>query len=481
MARFPGFVGPTYALRSLNADAQRCMNWYPEAIESGTGKSPAGLNPTPGLKLFSTLAGPSVRGLHCIKGRLFATSGPKLYEIDSAGTATERGTVAAGSALDSITSGPSHLLIVSGNVAYSYVLATNTLAAISTLLGTPKLAGFLDGYFIMLLANSRQFQISALLDPTSWDPLDTTIISVFPDNVETMVVDHREMAFFGEKQSVFYYDSGNADFPFDVRLESFMEQGGLGTFGAQKLDNSIFWLGESDRGGSIAWRAEGYRPQRISTHAIEQAWEGYTVKDDVRTYTYEQDGHAFWVVLFPTANAMWVFDSATGLWHERGKWNTVTSAFDAHRSQCHAYCFGKHLVGDHASGNVYELDVNTHTDNGEVLRRMRRAPHLSAENKWLYHKELEIDMEVGLGPIPPLTDMAGNPRDPKLMLRWSNDGAKTWGNTYEIDAGKAGEYKTRVRKQRLGRARDRVYEVAVTDAVPWRIADAYLDAEAGTS
>ena len=63
----------------------------------------------------------------------------------------------------------------------------------------------------------------------------------------------------------------------------------------------------------------------------------------------------------------------------------------------------------------------------------------------------------------------------------SHDGGKTWGNTIEIDAGKAGEYKTRVRKQRLGRSRDRVYEVSVSDAIPWRITDAYLDLELGTS
>ena len=481
MARLLGFVGPTYALRSLSADAQRCVNWYPEVIESRTGKAPAMLSPTPGLKLFASLAGPSVRALHAFNGRLFATSGASFYEIDSTGAATIRGSVAVGSSLDSIVSGASHLLVISGDSPYYYTLATNTLTAITTLLGSPKLAGYSDGYFIVLLANSRQFQISALLDPATWDPLDTAILSVFPGNISSMIIDHREIAFIGEKQSVFYFNSGDADFPYDVRLESFMEQGGIGAFGVQKLDNSLLWVGLSERGGAIAWRAEGYRPQRISTHAIEQAWEGYGVKEDVRTWAYEQDGHNFWVVFFPTANATWVYDTAVGLWHERGKWNTITNSFDAHLGQCHAYCFGKHLVGDRASGNVYELDVNTYADNGEVLRRMRRGPHGGSENKWIYVKSFEIDAEVGLGPMPHLTDMAGNPRDPKMMLRSSKDGGKTWGNTFELDAGRAGEYKTRIRKLRLGRARDWVPEISVTDPIPWRIIDAYAEIELGTS
>jgi len=656
MVRFPGFIGPSYSSQSLSADCQTTMNWIPELIESGKGKSVAALYPTPGLKTFAfhsqlsvgpenptvavndpasgtqpwanpanaevsddtyatvtvtappagslsvylalssfglaipldatifgiamdveahftstgaggilglhlikggvvqpttqkldglgsygagdavvhyggstdlwnlpwspaelnaagfgvglqiraigpvrttatffvdvitvtiwyrtPLAGNSIRAMHCINGRLFATSGPNLYEIDAAGTATVRGTIAVGTGLDSIASGPLHLLIISGGTAYSYVLATNTLAPVIGMLGTPKMAGFSDGYFIVLLANSRQFQISGLLDATSWDGLDTTQISVFPDNINSMLVDHREVWLFGKKQSVVYWNSGNTDFPFDVITGAFLEEGSSAQSPPVKLDNSILWLGGGERGAGIGWRAEGYTPRRLTNHAIEHAWQAYPDLTDARSYAYQQDGHSFWVVYFPSANATWVFDSATGLWHERGYWNTTTGKYNAHHSQCYAYAFGKHLVGDWNSGNVYEMDIDLQDDAGAAIRRMRRAPHLSNEQKWLYHKELQIDLEVGLGPIPPLLDGDGNARSPKVMLRWSNDGGKTWGNTHQLDAGKAGEYKTRLIARRLGRSRDRVYEISATDAIPFRIIDCYLDVEAGTS
>jgi hypothetical protein len=88
-------------------------------------------------------------------------------------------------------------------------------------------------------------------------------------------------------------------------------------------------------------------------------------------------------------------------------------------------------------------------------------------------------MEVGDGPIPALLDGVGNPRDPQVMLRWSDDGGRTWGNEHWVGAGQAGTYKTRLHWHRLGKSRDRVYEVAVTDPIAWRIVEAYLRATPG--
>jgi hypothetical protein len=88
MAQF-GFVGPIYASQSLNADAQRTVNWYPESIESGLGKGAYALYPTPGLAPFATLVAGSppggVRGAIAINGRAFFAVGNLFAEINSAG------------------------------------------------------------------------------------------------------------------------------------------------------------------------------------------------------------------------------------------------------------------------------------------------------------------------------------------------------------------------------------------------------------
>lgn len=65
--------------------------------------------------------------------------------------------------------------------------------------------------------------------------------------------------------------------------------------------------------------------------------------------------------------------------------------------------------------------------------------------------------------------------DPHVELRASNDGGKNWGSHIQRSAGKAGEYDKRVRWDRLGMARKRAYEFVVSDPVPWRLVDVYLE------
>jgi hypothetical protein len=66
-----------------------------------------------------------------------------------------------------------------------------------------------------------------------------------------------------------------------------------------------------------------------------------------------------------------------------------------------------------------------------------------------------------------------------MDLRWSDDGGHVWSNTYPMDCGQAGNFSKRVLWRCLGRSRGRVYEIAMTDAVPWRITDAYLEVSKG--
>jgi hypothetical protein len=492
MARF-GFVGPTYASQSLNADAQRCINWYPESIESGQGKGATALYPAPGLALFATLVTGTplggVRGAIALNGRAFFVAGALFAEVDPSGQliAAHQGNVVNDGLPVSMAASPQEILMASGGIAYVYDLTSNTLTQVDALNNIPVSGvGFSDGFFLALRSNSQQFFVSAPEKATSWDLSNTAIVSVFPDNVLTMLVDHREIWFWGVTKTVVYYDSG-AVFPFDVVPGAYIEQGIAAAASAVRLDNSVFWLGADDRGAGIGWRAQGYSPARISNHAVEAAWAAYPAIADAIGYSYQDQGHSFWVLYFPTANATWVYDVSTQMWHERSFRGAGKATDTAHRSRCHAFAFGKHLVGDWASGNVYQMSIpvakgsgwSFADDFGNPIRRVRRAPHISTEQEWILHSSMQIDIEAGLGPQPPLLDGSGNPRDPQLMMRWSDDGGKTWSNERIMNCGQAGNFKTRAITRRLGRSRDRIYEVAATDPVPWRIVDAYLKAAPG--
>ncbi len=230
----------------------------------------------------------------------------------------------------------------------------------------------------------------------------------------------------------------------------------------------------------VARRLNGYAGQRVSTHATELAWQQYSKTSDAVGWTYQENGHIFWVLYFPTPSATWVFDISQNLWHQRGFFVTASGGYIADRAMCHTFNFGKHLVGDWASGNIFELSSKYYDDDGVPIRGNRRTPTVSKANEWAYFQQIEFIMETGLAPTVPIFDGNGNPRPCQIMLRWSNNGGQTWSNWYFLSVGFQGEYELRVIKRMLGRARKRLWDVAWTDPRPWRFNDALLEAMPAT-
>ena len=130
-------------------------------------------------------------------------------------------------------------------------------------------------------------------------------------------------------------------------------------------------------------------------------------------------------------------------------------------------------MGDYQNGKIYELSLDQYTDDGQTIRRVRRAPHLVEDFQRQYFDELQIQFQPGVGLS------TGQGENPKAMLRWSNDGGSTWSKEYWVSIGKMGKYQNRAIWRRLGMARDRIFEVAVTDPVKAGIVSANLKASLG--
>lgn len=484
MARF-NLCAASYQSAALTTDAQLTVNLFPEHDESGQGKSEWSLLSTPGLAFFANIPGNQNRGGFIINGRVFSVVDAILYEVFADKTFINRGAVANdGQRVSMVASSGTgaQLLIASAGIAYVLNLNTNVLTPLDplTFAGPVLRVGFSDGFFIALVgaagASPAQFYVSQVLNATNWALNGSKIISTYPDNPVSMIIDHRELCIFGPKQSEFEYDSGNT-FPFDTVPSGFMEQGIAAADSAVKLDNSFLWLGgNADQGQGIFWKSSGYTPQRVSNHAIENEIKKYATISDARSYGYQDGGHSFYVTYFPTANKTLVLDLATGLWCHR---QFGTGPATAHRSQWHIFAFGQHLVGDWKTGAIYTMSDSIYTDFGNPILRLRRSPVVAKENKRMFFSRVDLDMETGVGPQPPLLDGANQPRGPIVSLRVSRDGAgKTWGNYYDRDFGQAGEYFKHVFWARLGSARKgAIFEISCADPVPVRITDAYLEGE----
>jgi hypothetical protein len=484
-----GFIGPSYTAKSNVVADEECINLYAETIETPGAQTKWSYFGTPGLNVFIAFPDGPVRGQYWTGTQLFVVASDTFYEVASDGTQTERGSVDNDGLSVSIAASNIQLLIVSAGRAYCYTFADNTLVDVTaSLAGIPIQCEYSDGYFIVCFANSNKFQMSDILDGTTWPGIQVNAVSVFPENIVSIIVSHRELWVFGSQHAQPYQDTGTDEI-FDVIPGALIDMGAGATFGRNLVDNTVFWISKDQRGARQAWRANGYTPMRISTHAVETSLTSYS-EDQIAqlvSYTYQDEGHLFWVLYIPGTDCSWTFDVAENLWHKRAEWITEAGAWGPHRSWNHVYAFGKHLVGDWKTGNLWEMKLPYDTgggvyafvtDNGEAIRRLRRSPTLVNEMAWIYHSELTVDFATGLGPQPPLMDGNGNPRPPQAMLRWSNDRGSTWSNVHTVGCGFAGQYTARAVWRRLGRARYRIYELTVSDAIPWIIVDAYLKAAA---
>ena len=480
-----GFCGASYSSVSQNADAQTCRNFVLEKVESDLGKGPFLLTDREGMFNFCNVAGDAVRGIFWADvsdpGRCFAVIDSVLYEISTAGVATPLLGVSNDNlpVTWALNATATQVAVCSGGIIYVITLATTTVAAVPPATfsqGPVAMIEWCDDFCIALIANSNIFFNSAPDDLSSWPGANANQVSVQVGNIRSIKADGRKLALLGRSRGIAYYNTGAATTPFSPIPGGDVQSGIGATFSMMLLDNTWFWLDQDERGAGIFRKFQSGSAIRLSNHAIETHWASFSRIDDCIGFPYQNNGHSFAVLYFPTANETWAYDVATGLWAERDFWDAGSGTSTAYRARCHSYAFGKHLVGDWNSGNIYQLANTVQTDFGNPIRRVRRAPYVSVENERIYHASLELEMDRGVGPIPALTDGLGNNRGPQVVLRWSDNGGRTWSNEYARDYGQAGKYGARVIWRRLGQSRGRVYEVACTDPTPCRIVDAYLKA-----
>jgi hypothetical protein len=470
-------LGSSYVARSINAADNRMVNLFPEIVPEG-GKEPGFLNRAPGLQFQQTIGTGPIRALwaHQTNGSdFYVVSGVQFYKVTGlTATPTLLGTV-SGTGPVSIADNGTQIFLACNGPSYIYNEVTNVFAQITD----PDFpgavtVGYLDGYFVFNEPNSQRIWVTQLLDGTSVDPLDFASAEGSPDGLVAVNIDHREAWLFGTDSIEVWYNAGQSDFPLTRIQGAFNEIGCVASFSIAKLDNGLFWLGTDARGQGIVYRANGYAGVRVSTHAIEYAIAQYGNISDAVAYTYQQEGHAFYVLTFPSANATWVYDVATQAWHERAGWNTATGEFTRHRSNCQCNFGGNTVVGDYENGNIYTFDLDVYADNGGIqkwLRSWRALPTGQNNLKRTAQHSLQLDCESGTGLI------TGQGSDPEIMLRWSDDGGHTWSNEHLSKMGKIGEYYRRVFWRRLGmtlKLRDRVYEVSMTDPVKTAIMGAEL-------
>jgi len=457
-----------YEGRSTNVSPEGCINWFYE-------KS-AGIDTLVSTRGSSVLATPmvgEVRGGIEYNGNAFFVISDTLYEIDSSGTATSRGQLNTQSGRVSMAHNGTRLganqqlMIVDGQDGWIYDNTAETLSRITdTDMVASECVTFLDGYFVFAQKDSDRFWITSLYDGTTIDSSDFATAESDPDKLQGVIADRRDLYLFGEKTLEVWYNSGDPDNTFQRYQGSTSQMGAAAKHSISRLDNTICWLTQNERGNRmVAQMGDAYVPKIISTPEVNYRLSTYTTYDDAFAYSYQDEGHEFYCLTFPSHKVTEVYDASTQRWHQRG--HIIDGVFpNRERYNCHVFAFGKHLFGDLSNGRIYQLDRDLGTMGGDRVPRDLVTPILTDEEDRIRISSFQVDMEEGIGD-PNVS------QDSSMWLSYSKDGGHSFSNEVERSVGDTGDYKRRVIWRRLGIARNWIFRLRTWSPKPMVLKGGY--------
>jgi hypothetical protein len=227
------------------------------------------------------------------------------------------------------------------------------------------------------------------------------------------------------------------------------------------------------------YKTSGISPVRVSNAAIESFIAPYLANAAASAYGYVAGGHEFYCINFGTSVGNWtpvngttqlVYDLTENLWHERtyiGPWPFCFASIAGG-----GFTGSPDFIGDAKSGKVMNQSLLYFNDGDPVTAKItytRNAPHVSKQNQWVKFRRFELDGDFGTA---------------QPFLSYSNDGGRSfnpWNYALQqaADQGAPGTFR-RFYAHQLGRSRDRVFQVTITDGSnPIRIANAYIDVVPG--
>lgn len=500
-------IGGAYQARSSIASATRCVNLFPEknppdAIVPVTyyqrpgfvplAGDPANLLPGRGIFRASNGAG------YCVIGTgVYSIQGPPMpWGLTKLGDLLAN----TGKPVKFRDNGLQGLMVDGGPIGYVIDLGSNGFAPLVDPDGFFEGGAFvdyIDTFLIWSVPGTKKFKSTLSNQITPFDLTYVASKTGYPDNLQGLIVNRHEILLPGELKGEIWYDAGNAQFPFAELPGSYIEHGTGAPYSLAATDISVFWLSQDEQGLGYVFRQRGYDTKIISNHALSVAIRKMAKASSVADaigYCYSQDGHAFYVLCFPSGNQTWVFDDAIGepdlAWHQRC-WTDVNGVLNRDRSNCGAFLFNQNVVMDWENGTLYGLDLDTYQDtvNGVALGTtyLRTFQHIglgqtdaqgmpqTALGHMVKYEAFMADMECGQGQGGPAAE-DGTPTADQIWLRWSDDRGKTWGEAVLQSAGTPGQFITQPKWSGTGAARDRIFELSHSINGPGAINGAWVSA-----
>ncbi|MFB7145019.1 hypothetical protein ACWGMK_06215 [Agrobacterium deltaense] len=450
----------------------RLINCYAEALDNGARKQFVRRR-SPGLKRLAVTTFTKCRGFHFHNGNLFVALDNRLVlvnYVDGVATVTDLG----------VLPGTLRVTFARNNKAPipDILVTTEDDTFIVNPSGSPVSLGdgdlpqaisidFLDGYFVWGIRDGRFF-VSGINDKTV-NALDFGKAESHPGGIYRAVAFGEMLYLCGPSSIEVWQNAGNATgSPFS--RASVINRGVAGTYaiaGNEYGFPALIFVGDDN----AVYRIDGgYQINRISTPDLDRLIEKVADKSLIDVTVGITEGHYWATVTGPTFS--WTYEVGTGFWHER-----VSYLNERWRGVCSTPAFGKWVIGDRETGDIWFLDADTHREGEDhLVMTATSLPAVGFPNRVAIPRA-DFDVIVGQGLIAGQEPID---TDPVCEVSWSDDGGNSFGVPLLRQLGRQAEHKTVVSVNRTGMASryGRVWKFEVSDPVYVGLLGGSMDGEA---
>lgn len=453
-------VGPTGGSRSTQFSSELTLNMYMDISDAANRK---GAHDFPGQKLFSDGAGAD-RGSWIMGTGFYVLNGFFLQRVLPNGDRTTLALISGNNRAVFADDGTNLYIVTNGNI---YRWNGSALSTISqSVVNSPSSIAYINRQFIITGENGL-FGTSDVADGTTYNALNYAEAESNPDSLLRAYVFSQMTYLLGSKSTETWYNSGDGNPPFNRQDSSLMNIGLAGRFAVTNTDAYLYWLSDDRK----VYQCVGASARSVSTGPVANMLEGFGDVSDCIASSFVLQGQDFVLFSFPSANKTLLYSETLEYWVELAS----SSYYPGDRWYGNAVmqCYGKNLSVDHRNGNVYELDLDTHTDNGDTRIRIRTLPSFTGAligkpGKRITVGGVRIGMQVGVGIA------SGQGVNPVVMCEFSNDGGHTYGTESHVEIGAMGDYTQTVSFDDFATGYDVRCRIKCTDPVYFSLFDAVV-------
>lgn len=456
-------IGPTYTNRSLPVNAQVTRGFY--AIVNEQGGETLSFQPFPGLKPFAIGTG-LARGTGRLNNVLYEVMGTTLNKISSSGVVTSIGTIEGLNRCVLEEDQAGNLTIATGaGKPYSYN-GTDLIQGTDIDLPNANTVAYINRR-VVYDGIGGDVAFADLSDPLSVNSLNVAIAEAKADDTAAVYAYKQQLLAFGDNSIQPMYNSGAGNPPYSFILNATQEVGISAIHTLNSNNKFLYFLG-SDLN---VYQMAGLSLRPIGNPAIGQAIEKYSDVSDAYGVCFTLDNTNFYLLSFPTGNETWLFNETAGIW--------TNLAFgtngDQHLISSYELVYNKHLVTDRRNGNVYELDFDTYTDNGELIQHRRDTISINGGTFGkpgvdVFMNFLRLEIESGTSLV---TD------ESQIIMQYSDDNGRSWSGERWLSIGQQGEYRHELVWHGLGTFKNRMFRFTMSDNIKWVLIKLSADIELG--